>query len=103
VRQRTDLLLSKRDNRFTLLQKTVRARKGSVMNHLSWMGIVVLGAAIAAFGLLSSAPLPVIGINDVQAQDVLFLMSGGLMTSLIGAAGLFGVMERRQGVAKRTK
>jgi hypothetical protein len=73
------------------------------MNQLSWSGIVVLGAAVAAFGLLSSAPLPAAGINDVQAQDVLFLMSGGLMTSLIGAAGLFGLMGPRASVAKRTK
>jgi hypothetical protein len=73
------------------------------MNQLSWMGIVVAGAAIAAFGLLSAAPLPVSGINDVQAQDVLFLMSGGLMTSLIGAAGVLGLTGQRAGVAKRTK
>lgn len=73
------------------------------MNHLSWIGIVVGGAAIAAFALLSAAPLPVGSINAVQAQDVLFLMSGGLMTSMIGFAGLFGLMGQRAGVAKRTK
>jgi len=73
------------------------------MNRLAWLAIVVGGAAIAAFGILSAAPVPVDGVNAVQAQDVLFLMSGGLMTSMIGAAGVFGLTEQRAGVAKRTK
>lgn len=73
------------------------------MNNLTWVGIVVGGVLIAAFGLLSGAPVPVAGVNDVQAQDVLFLMSGGMVTSLIGAAGLFGMMGQRASVAKRTK
>jgi hypothetical protein len=30
-------------------------------------------------------------------------MSGGLMTSMIGAAGLFGLMGQRASVVKRTK
>ena len=73
------------------------------MNNLTWIGIVVGGVLIAAFGLLSGAPVPVSGVNDVHAQDFLFLMSGGLVTSLIGAAGLLGMLEQRASVAKRTK
>ena len=73
------------------------------MNNLTWIGIVVWGLIIAGFGLLSAAPVPAASVTDVQAQDVLFLMSGGLMTSMIGAAGLFGLMGQRAGVAKRTK
>ena len=73
------------------------------MNNLTWIGIVVWGLIIAGFGLLSAAPVPAASVTDVQAQDVLFLMSGGLVTSMIGAAGLFGLMGQRAGVAKRTK
>ena len=73
------------------------------MNNLTWIGIVVWGLIIAGFGLLSAAPVPAANVTDVQAQDVLFLISGGLMTSMIGAAGLFGLMGQRAGVAKRTK
>jgi len=72
------------------------------MNNVTWIGIVVGGLLIAAFGLLSASPLPA-GANDVQAQDVLFLMSGGLMTSMIGAAGLCGFMGHSASVVKRTK
>ena len=73
------------------------------MNNLTWIGIVVWGLIIAGFGLLSAAPVPAASVTDVQAQDVLFLMSGGLMTSMIGAAGLLGLMGQRAGVAKITK
>ena len=66
--------------------------KRQAMNNLTWSGIVIGGLLIAGFGLLSAASLPAGGVHEVQAQDVLFLISGGLMTSLLGAAGLFGVM-----------
>ena len=73
------------------------------MNNLSWMVIVVSGLLMAGFGLLQAPLVPAAGVNGLQAQDVLFLMSGGLMTSLLGAAGLFGKMGQRASVVKRTK
>lgn len=73
------------------------------MNNLPWIGIVVWGFLIAGFGLLSASPVPAAGTNDLQAQDVLFLLSGGLVTSMIGAAGLFGMLGQRASVVKRTK
>lgn len=72
------------------------------MNNLTWSSIVIGGVVIAAFGLLSATPV-VNGVAGVQAQDVLFLMSGGLVTSMIGAAGLCGMMGQRASVAKITK
>jgi len=75
---------------------------GSNLNNLTWIGIVVWGVLIAGFGLISAAPVPV-DATVVQAHDALFLMSGGLVTSMIGTAGLFGWMGQRQGVVKRTK
>jgi hypothetical protein len=77
--------------------------KRLTMNNLTWSGIVIGGLLIAGFGLLSAASLPAGGVHDVQAQDVLFLISGGLVTSLLGAAGLFGVMGQSAGIAKITK
>jgi hypothetical protein len=73
------------------------------MNNLTWSGVVIGGLLIAGFGLVSAAHLPLDGANTVQAQDVLFLMSGGLVTSLLGAAGLFGLTGQRASVAKITK
>jgi len=88
-----------------LTLSTVQHNQGKEidMNNLTWIGIVVWGLVIAGFGLFSAAPHPVAGVTDVQAQDVLFLMSGGLMTSMIGTAGLFGLMGQRASVVKRTK
>lgn len=73
------------------------------MNNLTWIGIVVWGVLMAGFGLLSAAPVPAVHATDVQAQDALFLISGGFMTSMIGMAGLFGLMGQRASVVKRTK
>ncbi len=73
------------------------------MNNLTWSGVVIGGLLIAGFGLLSASHLHLDGANAVQAQDVLFLMTGGLMTSLLGAAGLLGLTGQRASVAKRTK
>lgn len=73
------------------------------MNNLTWSGIVVWGLLMAGFGLLWAPPLPALGANGLQAQDVLFLMSGGLVTSMIGAMGLLGKLGQRASVVKRTK
>jgi hypothetical protein len=73
------------------------------MNNLTWVAIVISGVLIAGFGLVSVSPNTAFGASDVQAQDVLFLMSGGLLTSLIGTAGLFGKMGQRASVVKVTK
>lgn len=73
------------------------------MNNLTWIGIIVWGVLMAGFGLLSAAPVAADHATDVQAQDALFLISGGFMTSMIGMAGLFGLMGQRASVVKRTK
>jgi hypothetical protein len=61
------------------------------MNSMTWIGIIVWGLFIAGFGL-ASAGTPA-GIEpDLHAQDVVFLVSGGLVSVLIGIAGLLGIM-----------
>ena len=60
------------------------------MNSLAWIGIIVWGLIVTGFGLLSAAPLE--QAADVAPHDVFLLVSGGLLTCLIGIVGLLGFM-----------
>jgi hypothetical protein len=60
------------------------------MNNLAWIGIILWGVLVTGFGLVSAGPAQP-GV-DVAAQDVIFLVSGGLLTCLIGFTGLLGFM-----------
>ena len=59
------------------------------MNSLASIGIIVWGVVITGFGLVSAAPPPG-QAGDLAAHDVFFLVSGGLLTCLIGIIGLLG-------------
>jgi hypothetical protein len=61
------------------------------MNSLAWIGIIVWGLVLTGFGLASAA-LPLEHTGDVAAHDLFFLVSGGLLTCLIGIVGLLGFM-----------
>jgi hypothetical protein len=61
------------------------------MNSLAWIGIILWGILVTAIGIASAGPAPQAG-TDVAAQDVIFLVSGGLLTCLIGFTGLLGFM-----------
>jgi hypothetical protein len=58
------------------------------MNRLTWIGIIVWGAFVTGFGL-TGVGSGAIG-DGVQPQDVMFLLSGGIITCLIGVVGLLG-------------
>ena len=58
------------------------------MNSLAWIGIIVWGLVVTGFGLVSATPLEHPG--ELAAHDVFFLVSGGLLTCLIGIVGLLG-------------
>jgi hypothetical protein len=63
------------------------------MNHFVWIGIIMWGALVTGFGILSMPAEP--GANaggGMEAHDVLFLLAGGLISCLIGIVGLLGVM-----------
>ena len=60
------------------------------MNSLAWIGIIFWGLTLTVFGLTMAGPPDVPA--DMQAHDVVFLISGGLLTCLIGVVGLFGLM-----------
>jgi len=61
------------------------------MNSLTWIGIIVWGIVLTGFALLSASPAPD-GHAHLQAHDIVFLVAGGLMSCLIGCAGLIGMM-----------
>ena len=72
------------------------------MNSLAWIGIIVWGLVVTGFGLAIAAPQPG-GDAGVAAQDVIFLISGGLLTCVIGFTGLMGLMGRVPELRKEQK
>ena len=60
------------------------------MNSMAWIGIIAWGLVVTGIGLFSAAPPEL--APDVAAHDVFFLLSGGLLTCLIGIVGLLGFM-----------
>jgi hypothetical protein len=58
------------------------------MNRLTWICIIAWGVFVTGFGLSG------VGYADdgVPAQDVMFLLAGGIVTCLIGVVGLLGMM-----------
>ena len=71
------------------------------MNTLAWISIILWGLLLTGFGLASAGPAPQPG--EMAAQDVFFLMTGGLLTCLIGCLGLLGVMRWIPGLYKEQK
>ena len=56
------------------------------MNSLAWIGIIVWGIFVTGCGLGT------LGMADAPPQDVALLIAGGLLTCLLGAIGLLGLM-----------
>ncbi|MCS0590076.1 hypothetical protein ACFQ09_04225 [Massilia norwichensis] len=73
------------------------------MNSIAWMGIILWGLLLTAFGLVSAGPAPQPGTTDIAAHDVFFLITGGLLTCLIGFVGLMGFMGWVPGLRKEQK
>jgi len=61
------------------------------MNSLAWIGIIVWGLVVTAFGLVQAAPAGA-QTGGLAPHDVIFLVGGGLVTCLIGIVGLAGRM-----------
>jgi hypothetical protein len=66
-------------------------QKDAHMNSIAWIGIILWGFLLTGFGMANAAPTQAMA-GDVAAQDVFFLITGGLLTCLIGCMGLFGFM-----------
>jgi len=73
------------------------------MNSIAWIGIILWGVLLTMFGLVSAGPAPQAGAAELAAHDVFFLISGGMLTCLIGFAGLIGFMGWVPGLRKEQK
>ncbi|MGZ3185114.1 MAG: hypothetical protein ACXU8N_22000 [Telluria sp.] len=62
------------------------------MNHLVWIGIIVWGILMSAFGLATVGAEATPFAPDLPAQDIALLVAGGLLSCLIGVLGLLGLM-----------
>ena len=72
------------------------------MNRLAWIGIIVWGLVVTVFGLGQAAPAGA-QAGELAAHDVIFLVGGGLLTCLIGIAGLAGFMGAVTGLQNEQK
>lgn len=70
------------------------------MNSFAWIGIILWGVLLTGLGLVYAGPAPQVGMPDMAAQDVIFLISGGMLTCLIGCTGLMGFMGWIPGLRK---
>ena len=62
------------------------------MKAVHWIGIIVWGVLLTAFGIVSADPALPACDAAMQAHDVVFLLAGGLVSCLIGTVGLLGTM-----------
>lgn len=69
------------------------------MNNLAWIGVIVWGVVLTALGLLSTASGGA-SIAVPPAHDIVFIVAGGMLTCMIGAAGLLGLMGWIPGLRK---
>jgi hypothetical protein len=101
VRWRTDEFASAQQYRLRTAELT--QAKGRDMNSLAWIGIILWGLLLTGFGLASAEPAPQATAAELAAQDVFFLITGGLVTCLIGFLGLMGFMGWIPGLHKEQK
>jgi hypothetical protein len=62
------------------------------MNRMIWIGILAWGTIVTLFGFSAAGPVAAGSSATMQAQDVVFLIAGGLVACLIGLVGLAGVL-----------
>jgi hypothetical protein len=104
VRQRTERCRTAVKNRSTLNNTAQnKLAKGKAMNSIAWIGIILWGVLLTGFGLVSAGPSPQPGAADLAAHDVFFLITGGLLTCMIGFTGLMGFMGWVPGLRKEQK
>lgn len=72
------------------------------MNSLRWTAIIMWGLFLTALGLLSATPASEMGMVS-EPSNVVSLIAGGLVTSLVGAIGLMGFMGWIPGLRSEQK
>jgi hypothetical protein len=73
------------------------------MNSIAWIGIILWGVLLTVFGVVSAGPAPQAGSAELAPHDVAFLITGGLLTCLIGFTGLIGFLGWVPGLRKEQK
>lgn len=72
------------------------------MNSMGWIGVILWGVFLTGLGLLGLAPTP-----DSQGalgdQTVVLLISVGLITCLLGALGVCGLLSWVPGMQEEQK
>ena len=72
------------------------------MNSKAWIGVILWGVFMTGIGLLGLAPTPdTPGV--LQDQTVMALISVGLLTCLIGAMGVCGLLSWIPGLRNEQK
>lgn len=64
------------------------------MNKHIWSGIIIWGTLIICFGLGTMNPTEFVAnsaTGALPAQEVVFLLSGGIVTFLVGVIGMLRV------------
>ena len=61
------------------------------MNHRTWLGMILWGLLVFALGL-ANTPASSAAAPALPAQDALFLVTGGMLSCMIGLLGLLGLM-----------
>jgi hypothetical protein len=103
VRWRTDEFGCAHKNRPQLHTAENTQAKGRDMNSVAWIVIILWGLLLTGFGLASAGPAAQTATGELAAQDVFFLITGGLLTCLIGFLGLIGFMGWIPGLHKEQK
>ena len=73
------------------------------MHRLTWIGTIVWGAFVGGFGLTGLEAGIGTGVGEIEPQDVMFLIAGGMVTCLIGVFGLVGLMGWVSGLRTEQK
>ena len=73
------------------------------MKKLTWIGTIVWGAFVGGFGLTGLEAGIGTGVGEIEPQDVMFLIAGGMVTCLIGMLGLIGLIGWVPGCAQNKK
>lgn len=72
------------------------------MNSMAWIRVIVSGVFMTGIGLFAVAPTPD-SAGPLPDQAVLLLISLGLLTCLIGATGLCGMLAWIPGLREEQK
>jgi hypothetical protein len=73
------------------------------MNKHSWGGIVIWGVCVTCFGLSAIIATNIVTSSSGSAaldQEEIFLLTGGIVTCLVGLIGMIGSMGWNPGLTR---